>query len=77
MKKVKFSVPVLPLGIYQHYKGGQYEVTGVALHSETLEPLVAYRPLYKAEMKLWVRPYEMFVGTVMVEGVTKQRFTKI
>ena len=43
------DLPPLPatlLGRYRHYKGGEYEVIGVARHSETLEPLVVYRPLY-------------------------------
>jgi len=35
--------PDTPLGLYRHYKGGEYEVLGVARHSETLEPLVAAR----------------------------------
>ena len=38
-------LPDTPLGLYRHYKGGEYEVLGVARHSETREPLVVYRPL--------------------------------
>ena len=30
-------------GRYRHYKGNEYLVLGVALHSETLEKLVVYR----------------------------------
>ena len=41
-------LPATPLGRYRHYKGGEYEVIGVARHSETNEPLVVYRPLYNA-----------------------------
>ena len=41
-------LPDTPLGLYRHYKGGEYEVLGVARHSETHEPLVVYRPLYNA-----------------------------
>ena len=33
-------------GRYQHYKGGEYIVIGVARHSETNEELVVYRPDY-------------------------------
>ena len=33
-------LPATPLGRYRQYKGGEYEVVGVARHSETLEPLV-------------------------------------
>ena len=47
-------------GRYRHYKGGEYEVLGVATHSETEASLVVYRPLY-GERGLWVRPLAMFV----------------
>ncbi len=63
-------------GRYQHYKGPFYEVQGVALHSETEEPLVVYRPCY-GERDLWVRPYAMFTGTVEVEGRTLPRFAYV
>lgn len=66
-------LPALAPGRYRHYKGGLYEVIGVARHSETHEPLVVYRPLY-GEGALWVRPYAMFVGTVVIEGVERLRF---
>lgn len=50
-------------GEYVHYKGGRYEVLGVARHSETDEKLVVYRALY-GERGLWVRPEVMFASTV-------------
>lgn len=70
--------PVPPLpdirpGVYRHYKGQRYQVYGVARHSETLEALVVYRPLY-GEGALWVRPHGMFTGTVQVDGQEKPRF---
>ncbi len=34
---------MLPTGNYRHYKGKDYEVVGVATHSETREPYVVYR----------------------------------
>ena len=40
------ALPDAPRGRYRHYKGGEYELLGVVRHSETLEPLVLYRPLY-------------------------------
>ncbi len=57
------ALPGPPTGRYRHYKGGEYELIGVVRHSETLEPLVLYRALY-GERGLWVRPYEMFFGSL-------------
>ena len=48
-------------GVYKHYKGDLYIVEDIALHSETLEKMVIYRALY-GDNKLWVRPYDLFVG---------------
>lgn len=50
-------------GRYRHFKGMEYEVLGVARHSETLEPLVVYRALY-GDGGLWVRPAAMWTGWV-------------
>ena len=66
-------LPLTPPGRYRHYKGGEYEVLGVARHSESREPLVLYRPLYNAS-GLWVRPYAMFLETVEVDGAQVLRF---
>ncbi len=65
-----------PIGLYRHYKGGQYEVIGTARHSETLEPMTVYRALYGAR-GLWVRPAAMFAETVEIDGVVRQRFQKV
>ena len=64
----------LKLGKYRHFKGGMYEVIGVANHSESLEKMVVYRALY-GKGELWVRPLSMFLGTVTRDGVTQPRFT--
>jgi hypothetical protein len=66
-------LPATPLGRYRHYKGGEYEVIGVARHSETLEPLVVYRPLY-ADRGWWVRPHAMFFASVEIDGRRQPRF---
>lgn len=69
-------LPEIRPGRYRHYKGGEYEVLGVVRHSETLEALVLYRPLYNAT-GLWVRPYEMFFGEVEHAGRLQPRFAFI
>ena len=69
-------LPATPAGRYRHYKGGEYEVLGAARHSETLEPLVVYRPLYD-DSGWWVRPHAMFFGEVEVDGVRHPRFARI
>ncbi len=60
-------------GRYRHFKGKEYEVVGVARHSETGEPLVVYRPLY-GSYELTVRPANMFTETVERDGRTQPRF---
>lgn len=69
-------LPGIPLGPYRHYKGGEYEVLGVVRHSESLEPMVLYRPLYN-DTGLWVRPYAMFLEQVEVDGAQVPRFTPL
>jgi hypothetical protein len=63
-------------GKYRHYKGNDYEVIGVARHSETSEELVVYRPLY-GERGLWVRPLTMFNEMVELNGQQIPRFNFI
>ena len=70
------ALPATPAGRYRHYKGGEYELLGAARHSETLEPLVVYRPLYD-DSGWWVRPHAMFFGTVEVDGRTVPRFAPL
>ena len=69
-------LPETPTGLYRHYKGGQYEVLGVARHSETLAPLVVYRPLYN-DSGWWVRPHAMFFEDIEVDGVRQPRFRRL
>jgi len=68
----------LHIGLYEHYKGRRYEVLGECHHSETLERLVVYRALYDhpefGPNALWVRPFDMFLETVEIDGETLPRF---
>ena len=67
--------------LYQHYKGGTYELIGEAMHSETQEPLVVYKQLYETtdypKGTLWARPKKMFYEDVNVNGETTPRFRKL
>jgi hypothetical protein len=69
-------LPATPLGRYRHYKGGDYEVVGVARHSESTEPMVVYRPLYD-DSGWWVRPHAMFFESVTIDGRAQPRFRRI
>ena len=68
-------------GRYQHFKGKQYEVIGVARHSETLEEFVVYRALYESPKygfgALWVRPKAMFLEEIEKEGYRGPRFRHV
>ncbi len=67
MKELKIG------GIYRHYKGKLYKVVGVAKHSETVEEMVVYEALYD-DGGLWVRPKEMFLENVVINGNIVERF---
>jgi len=66
-------MPTTVLGHYRHYKGGDYEVIGVARHSETEAPMVVYRPMYN-NTGWWVRDHSMFFESLEVDGVLRKRF---
>ena len=66
----------LPTGRYRHYKGKEYELIGVAKHSETEEEFVVYRTLY-GNFDLWIRPKAMFMETVNRNGKPIARFEYI
>jgi hypothetical protein len=68
-------------GKYKHYKGNFYEVLDIVLHSESLEELVLYKPLYESNNefngKLWVRPVAMFMEKVEIDGKVMPRFKQV
>jgi len=66
-------MPTIPIGRYRHYKGKEYEVIGLARHSETEEEFVVYRTLY-GNFDLWIRPKAMFVEQIQVNGEQVTRF---
>ena len=69
----KPTIQTVEPGLYQHFKGGRYEVVATATHSETQEPMVVYKALY-GDFGLWVRPLAMFCETVEQEGESVPRF---
>jgi hypothetical protein len=60
--------------IYRHYKGGIYNVVGMAKHTETEEDLVVYEG---TDGKLWCRPTKMFLEKVNVNGQEVDRFQSL
>jgi hypothetical protein len=71
-------LPDIQLGIYRHYKGKEYEVVGIGTNTETREVLVVYKCLYETpgydKDALWMRPYNMFVDSIVVNDKTIPRF---
>ena len=63
-------------GLYRHYKGKEYEVIGIAQHTETGEEVVVYQALF-GDRELWVRPKDMFLGTVEFDGREVPRFKRL
>ena len=66
----------LKAGKYRHFKGKEYQLIGIASHSETLEPMVVYQALY-GEKGLWVRPAAMWTEHVERDDYSGPRFIYI
>jgi len=67
---------MLKIGKYEHYKGKQYEVLGIAKHSETMEEFVVYKSLHDGG-EFWIRPIKMFLEEVDFKGKKVPRFKYI
>ena len=74
MGEIKLSEKAqgLKVGRYRHYKGGEYQVLGVGIHSETLEELVVYQSVEVGQ--IWVRPLKMFLEKVQIDDEDVPRF---
>ncbi len=75
MEREKIERKRIRLGLYRHFKGGLYEVADTVIDSESLGTMVLYRP--QGTEDWWVRPYDMFMGTVERDGIVYKRFTFI
>lgn len=74
-------------GIYRHYKGGIYEVIGVARYSEDPDKFfVVYKQLYESSLEderkleygtLWIRPQDMFLEDVEINNEKVPRFKRM
>lgn len=72
--------PNLEKGVYRHYKGGMYDILELACHTETLEWYVVYQSHERKKLgiaSVWIRPYDMFVETVELNGEHVPRFEKV
>ncbi len=72
--------PSIQKGVYRHYKGNLYQVVDVVRHSETLDWLVLYHPLYGDQVQqstLWVRPFAMFVQMLELSDESIPRFAYV
>ncbi len=63
----------LPLGYYQHLKGGVYRVLGLARDTSSEAWMVYYQCQY-GDWSYWVRPLAEFVEPVTRDGQTQARF---
>jgi hypothetical protein len=65
----------LPNEIWNHYKGGVYEIVSLAKHTETEESMVVYRSVPFGTV--YVRPLKMWEENVEgINGKTVARFQK-
>lgn len=61
--------------IYEHYKGGKYEVIATGFLEDSEAPCVMYRSIEKN--LVWVRTAKNFLENVEHDGGTTPRFKKI
>lgn len=67
---------MLEPGLYEHFKGGLYQVMSVARDSENEQQVVVYRALY-GDLGVWVRPLSMFTEQIEHNGELRPRFKRL
>lgn len=70
---------MVELGLYRHFKGGEYEVIGTARNSEDeYDEYVVYKNLYDhpkyGRGQIWIRPKGMFEEMIERDGKKIKRF---
>ena len=64
--------------VYKHYKGNNYEVVGLAIHSNDDIWMVVYKSLYEyADAQMFTRPLDEWSEIVPHDGEGRRRFTLI
>lgn len=80
-QEVVWIAQVPPGAIFEHYKGKRYKVVGVGRHTETLGMCVVYEALYDSaefgDHAIWIRPLDMFLETVVIDGKEVPRFRPV
>lgn len=73
------DLPTIETGLYRHYKGNEYNVLGVGCHTEAHEYFVVYAPAQPKPgvPQFWLRPYDMFVESIEIDGELQPRFKKL
>jgi hypothetical protein len=61
--------------LFQHYKGGKYEILATGFLEDTEAPCVVYRSLEKNVV--WVRTAKNFLEDIEYEGIIQPRFKEI
>jgi hypothetical protein len=61
--------------IFQHYKGGKYEIVATGFLEDSEVPCVVYRSLLKNIV--WVRTAKNFLEDVEYEGEVRPRFRPV
>lgn len=70
-----FQESIPEKSMWQHHKGGRYEVITTCVKEDTLEPMVIYRSLRYGS--IWARTIENWVDTVDTNGVSVPRFIRL
>ncbi len=81
-EREKENIAKVPSGaLFEHYEGKKYKILSVGRHTETLEMCVVYEALYDSkefgDHAIWIRPLEMFLENVIVNGEQKPRFKSL
>lgn len=74
---MELSVPKVDK-IFRHFKGGYYLVLEIAVNTETGEDLVIYRSIVEEDGRVWARPIESWMKSVVLDsGKEVPRFVEV